>query len=106
MSFENWTLSNLLNIKHKPINAHAIGVGFWCKFDIQGSPEPQNSNEANESSRFFVYISDYNLEWTINQIINQRSVPKIRQRVGENIKTYEKISLIPSSIIDHFYNGC
>ena len=53
LSFENWTLSNLLNIKHKPINAHAIGVGFWCKFDIQGSPEPQNSNEANESSRFY-----------------------------------------------------
>ncbi|MBQ8722448.1 MAG: hypothetical protein IJY67_09960, partial [Paludibacteraceae bacterium] len=68
--FENWTLSNLLNIKHKPINAHAIGVGFWCKFDIQGSPEPQNSNEANESSRF--YFSTRNPQQkTCNQYIKK-----------------------------------
>ena len=32
-----------------------------------------------------MYIGDYKTEQAINQIINQRSVPKIRQRVGELI---------------------
>jgi hypothetical protein len=40
----------------KPINARAYGVGFCVDFDSQGSPEPQNSNEANESARFSLCI--------------------------------------------------
>ena len=73
------------------MHARVISVSFPCvDLKNKGSPDPSKCQiEANESSRFFVYIGEYHLKLTTNQIINQRSVPKIRQRVGkENHKYY------------------
>ena len=50
-----------------------------------------NQIEANESSRFFVYTGEDHLKLITNQIINQRSVPKIRQRVGKENHKYHVI---------------
>ena len=38
----------------------------------------------------FSCIGDYDIETNNNQIISQRSMPKIRQRVGRGFSDYEK----------------
>ena len=73
------------------MHAHAISVSFPC-VDLKniGSPEPQTIKLKRTKVHAFSCMGDYNIETNNNQIISQRSMPKIRQRVGRGFSDYEK----------------
>ena len=76
------------------MHAHAISVSFPC-VDLKniGSPEPQTIKlKRTKVHAFSCILGDNNIETNHNQITNQRSVPKIRQRVGnKKLNIYEKV---------------
>ena len=71
------------------MHAHVTSVSFPCvNLKNKGSPEPQKIKlKRTKVHAFCMYIRNIT-----NKTINQRSVPKIQQRVGnKKLNIYEKV---------------